>query len=248
MNCDDLKNLLSVSRKLSCLFDVKAVDGSPCERLGQVSIKSTTMSKSGNGWSAWVHGVSDTGPSEAGGTNTDGSSVETRNQTPGPHASSLPPAYGTLPPRPLAGPDVTVLLGPQKVSLVEAYLLWFVLGVTGAHHFYLRRPCFGFVYLLTGGLVGLGWLVDGFRLPWLVEETNQRLRNPQLVKTVTLSDAYVLWFPFGFLGKFSSLFLEGVNVIYGIDSAFLVCCYFIIKYFTVWWIINQPLTQSIFIV
>lgn len=53
----------------------------------------------------------------------------------------------------------------MRVSLIEAYLLMIVLGIFGAHHFYLKRPRWGLLYFFTFGLLGAGWLIDIFRLP-----------------------------------------------------------------------------------
>ena len=41
-----------------------------------------------------------------------------------------------------------------------AFLLCFFLGYIGAHKFYEGRVGMGILYLLTGGLVGIGWLID----------------------------------------------------------------------------------------
>ena len=41
-----------------------------------------------------------------------------------------------------------------------AFLLCFFLGVLGAHKFYEGRIGMGILYLFTGGLLGVGWLVD----------------------------------------------------------------------------------------
>ncbi len=46
-------------------------------------------------------------------------------------------------------------------SLVVAVLLWFFFGLIGVHRFYLGDIGMGVLYLLTGGLCGIGWLVDG---------------------------------------------------------------------------------------
>lgn len=43
---------------------------------------------------------------------------------------------------------------------ITALLLCVFLGVVGAHHFYARRPGMGILYIFTGGLFGIGWLVD----------------------------------------------------------------------------------------
>ncbi len=46
-------------------------------------------------------------------------------------------------------------------SLIVAVLLWFFLGLIGIHRFYLGHISMGVLYLLTGGLCGIGWLIDG---------------------------------------------------------------------------------------
>ena len=45
-----------------------------------------------------------------------------------------------------------------------AYLLWFFLGVFGAHKFYLGKIGIGVVYLFSFGIFGIGWLIDLFTL------------------------------------------------------------------------------------
>ena len=89
---------------------------------------------------------------------------------------------------------------PPRKSLLEAYLLTVPLGLIGFHHFYLRRPGFGVLYMFTFGLLGCGWFLDLFRLPALVADYNKRAGLPSNKKR--LDDAYVLWLPFGFLGMY----------------------------------------------
>jgi TM2 domain len=48
-------------------------------------------------------------------------------------------------------------------------------GFLGLHHFYLENPLLGMIYLVTGGLFGIGWLIDIFRMPCLVASANKRL-------------------------------------------------------------------------
>ena len=43
---------------------------------------------------------------------------------------------------------------------VTTLLLCVFLGVIGAHHFYAGRTGMGILYLFTGGLFGIGWLID----------------------------------------------------------------------------------------
>ncbi len=53
-----------------------------------------------------------------------------------------------------------------------AYLFWFFFGILGIHHFYLGKIGRGVLWLLTGGLLGVGWLVDLFTLPSQVRQVN----------------------------------------------------------------------------
>lgn len=41
-----------------------------------------------------------------------------------------------------------------------AFLLCFFLGFLGAHKFYEGRAGMGILYILTGGLFGIGWFID----------------------------------------------------------------------------------------
>ena len=41
-----------------------------------------------------------------------------------------------------------------------AYILCLFLGFLGVHKFYENKIGMGILYLLTGGLFGIGWLVD----------------------------------------------------------------------------------------
>ncbi|MFP4565934.1 MAG: TM2 domain-containing protein [Spirochaetaceae bacterium] len=58
-----------------------------------------------------------------------------------------------------------------------AYLLWLpsLFGVAGLHRFYIGKIGTGFLYLFTGGLLGLGTLYDAVTLPNQVQEANYRL-------------------------------------------------------------------------
>jgi hypothetical protein len=58
-----------------------------------------------------------------------------------------------------------------------AYFLWFIscFGALGIHRFYLGKFGTGFLYLITGGLGGIGGLYDLLTIPMQVKEANLRL-------------------------------------------------------------------------
>lgn len=106
----------------------------------------------------------------------------------------------------------------MRVSLIEAYLLMLVLGIFGAHHFYLKRPRWGLLYFFTFGLLGAGWLIDIFRLPVLVSRCKKEALqpDPNLAKKKRLDDVYVLWVPGGLIGRSYNTTLNNEIVIYRI--------------------------------
>jgi hypothetical protein len=53
------------------------------------------------------------------------------------------------------------------------YGLWLVGGLFGLHRFYLRRFGTGLALLVTGGGLGMIWLVDAFFIPGLVRRHNE---------------------------------------------------------------------------
>lgn len=59
-------------------------------------------------------------------------------------------------------------------SVGWAYLLWIpcLFGVAGLHRFYTGRWISGIVWFLTGGLCGVGQVIDLIFIPRMVEDHN----------------------------------------------------------------------------
>lgn len=57
-----------------------------------------------------------------------------------------------------------------------AYILWLFFGVLGIHHFYLGKTGRGLLWLLTGGLLGVGVIIDLFTLPAQTRQVNSEIR------------------------------------------------------------------------
>ena len=66
--------------------------------------------------------------------------------------------------------------------------------VSGFHHFYLERYAWGLLYFFSLGLFGIGWIIDGIRMLWLVRAVNEKLQHRQPVNASAkqLGVAYAL--------------------------------------------------------
>ena len=58
-------------------------------------------------------------------------------------------------------------------SAAVGYILW-IFGFTGAHRFYFGKQLTGILWLCTGGLLGVGWLIDLFLIPAMDREADLR--------------------------------------------------------------------------
>ena len=68
--------------------------------------------------------------------------------------------------------------GTDKIKhLDDAYGLWMPFGLLGFHQFYLKRPLWGLLYALTGGLFIVGWLIDGYSMSILVTDCNKKIEE-----------------------------------------------------------------------
>ncbi len=79
-------------------------------------------------------------------------------------------------------------------SKTIGYILW-IFGFTGSHRFYYGKPISGTVYLLTLGLLGIGWLIDLFLIAGMDREADLRFEAGQV-------DYTVVWILLTFLGPF----------------------------------------------
>ncbi|MCG3137097.1 MAG: Serine/threonine-protein kinase PknD [Phycisphaerae bacterium] len=69
----------------------------------------------------------------------------------------------------------------ESRSVLIAYILWLFFGILGVHRIYCNRIGTALIWFLTGGLLGIGWLVDLFLIPRLVREADDRASGKFLV-------------------------------------------------------------------
>lgn len=58
-------------------------------------------------------------------------------------------------------------------SLWMGYLLW-IFGFTGAHRFFYGKPITGTIWFFTLGLLGVGWVIDLFLIPFMKGRADDR--------------------------------------------------------------------------
>ncbi len=68
--------------------------------------------------------------------------------------------------------DLRFAAGPKDYTI--AWVLLTFLGFFGAHRFYMEKWISAVIYLLTGGLLGLGFLFDLWTLNDQIAQVNQR--------------------------------------------------------------------------
>ncbi len=79
-------------------------------------------------------------------------------------------------------------------SKAVGYILW-LLGFTGSHRFYFGKPITGTIWLFTGGLLGVGWVIDLFLIPNMDREADFRYITGDY-------DYNISWILLTFLGVF----------------------------------------------
>lgn len=107
-------------------------------------------------------------------------------------------------------------------NLIIAYVLWLIGGWWGLHHFYLRRDKHAFVWWVTSGGFGSGWIRDLWRLPEYVNVVN---KNPVYLAALDEKARRYPSPPFSvvrFVGELEVGFLFGMLVYLAIPLAILV--------------------------
>lgn len=57
-------------------------------------------------------------------------------------------------------------------SIVISYLFW-LLGFMGLHRFFHGKKLSGLIYMLTFGVLGIGWIIDLFLIPGWCEDSSR---------------------------------------------------------------------------
>ena len=108
-------------------------------------------------------------------------------------------------------------------STTIGYILW-IFGFTGAHRFYFGKRTSGLVWLLTGGLLGVGWLIDLFLIPGMDREADSRYtpgRYDYTIAWILLTFGGPLGLHRFYLGKFGTGLLYLVSGgLFGIGWAY----------------------------
>jgi hypothetical protein len=90
-------------------------------------------------------------------------------------SEEIVPAASTPAPAPAApAPAASGNTPLPRKSLLVAYILLIIFSILGIHHFYLGKVGRGLLWLFTGGLLGIGVIVDIFTLPAQTRTVNAR--------------------------------------------------------------------------
>lgn len=65
---------------------------------------------------------------------------------------------------------------PTGHTILLGYLFW-VFGFTGSHRFYYGKKWTGLLWMMTFGMMGVGWLIDLFLIPSMDEEADIKYIN-----------------------------------------------------------------------
>jgi TM2 domain-containing membrane protein YozV len=73
---------------------------------------------------------------------------------------------------PIAGASYRAAAGDTH-SIAIGYVCW-LFGFLGMHRFYYGKPITGTIWFFTLGLLGIGWLIDLFLIPWMDAKADRR--------------------------------------------------------------------------
>jgi len=91
-------------------------------------------------------------------------------------------------------PSTASVQDTETHSKFIGYLLW-IFGFTGSHRFYFGKPITGTIWLFTGGLFLIGWIVDVFLIPSMDRNADLRFESGDV-------DYSLGWILLTFLGLF----------------------------------------------
>ena len=60
----------------------------------------------------------------------------------------------------------------KQIKLAYVYWLTIVFGLGGIHRLYLGKKTTGLIWLMSGGLLGIGQLIDLILIPRMIEKRN----------------------------------------------------------------------------
>ncbi|XP_052796946.1 uncharacterized protein LOC128229224 isoform X2 [Mya arenaria] len=87
--------------------------------------------------------------------------------------------------------------GAERRMVSDGYIVCFLTGLFGGHHFFLGNRNLGILYACTLGVFTVGWIVDLIRMRSLVEDHNEHREEK------SLATAYVLGLsPLGIFGAY----------------------------------------------
>ncbi len=72
----------------------------------------------------------------------------------------------------------------EQKSRIIAFILWLLLGLIGAHRFYLNDRKMGVIMFFTLGIAGILWVLDFFSLLHKVTSYNENLERRLLIETI----------------------------------------------------------------
>lgn len=119
-------------------------------------------------------------------------------------------------------------------SLIVGYVLW-IFGFTGAHRFYYGKPVTGTLWFFTGGLLGIGWIIDLFLIPGMDKTADKKYRSGETNYTI----AWVLLTFFGYFGVHRFYMRKYVTGILWLLTGGL----FLIGYLYDYWTLNEQISE-----